>query len=178
MMTIDSLAINFLVFISVCFSLPCVSQTHTTDNQEVTFLVKEGQTVTVRGNLKTGVNAAIIVRGTLQVEGDMIIHHHLNLIIEGEGKLIVGGNLESQSLLKKEIAVSDSGRFTVQNIFHAGSNMQITVHDQGLIRAKGIIADRSLTVKGTRNFLVSDCRCKTAHDAACDFCQSLVADSL
>lgn len=170
-----------LFLICAIFAFPCVSQTHidkkSAGHQDVTFLVQEGQTISVKGNLKTGRNAVIIVRGTLQVEGDMIVQHDLNLVIEGEGKLIVGGNLETQSLQKKEIAVSGSGQFSVQNSFYAGANMQITFLGQGMIRAKKIIADNALTVSGTQNFLVSDCRCASANQA-CNFCNTLVADSL
>lgn len=149
---------------------------YATQPDPLTFLVKAGQTILVKGNLEIGADAVIEVRGTLLVEGDMVINEDLNLLVTDQGKLVVKGDVVSNSTLIKNIMVTGAGQVRIDKVFQAGDNMNVITDQNGRINAQKVIAQQSAKIGGTRNFLIlSDCTCP---QQACNFCNLIPAAKL
>lgn len=146
--------------------------------KKATFLVKAGQNILVKGNLELGLDAVVEVRGTLIVEGDMVISDNLALLVTGEGKLLVKGSVLCKSKLKKSILVTETGQFTIASFFHAGDNMDIVTYGAGLVSANKVVADPGARIGGTYNFTAPDCSCSSANKGPCNFCHMLAAAKL
>lgn len=136
------------------------------------FLIEAGKSVVVKENCNIGPNTILEVRGSLLVEGDLIIRQDLELIIAGEGKLIVKGDVTSQSLALKIIQVLDRGEFTIDGTFNANDNTKITTLGNGFITANRVVAGSTAELSGTRQFTTLACACDEGIN--CDFCKTSV----
>lgn len=134
------------------------------------FLIEAGKSVVVKENCNIGPNTILEVRGSLLVEGDLVIRQDLELIIAGEGKLIVKGDVNSQSLALKTIQVLDRGEFTIEGTFNANENTKITTLGNGFITANRVVASSKAELSGTGQFITSACACDEGIN--CDFCKT------
>lgn len=134
------------------------------------FVIEAGKSVVVKENCNIGPNTILEVRGSLLIEGDLVIRQDLELIVAGEGKLIVKGDVMSQSLALKSIQVLDRGEFTIEGTFNANDNTKITTLGNGFITANRVVASSKAELSGTGQFTTSACACDDGIN--CDFCKT------
>lgn len=144
----------------------------TAANDKSRFVIEAGKSVIVKENCNIGPNTILEVRGSLLVEGDFVIRQDLELIIAGEGKLIVKGDVMSQSLALKTIQVLDRGEFTIDGTFNANENTKITTLGNGFITASRVVASSTAELAGTRQLTTLACACDEGIN--CDFCKMSV----
>lgn len=134
------------------------------------FLIEAGKSVVVKENCNIGPNTILEVRGSLLIEGDLVIRQDLELIVAGEGKLLVKGDVMSQSLALKSIQVIDQGIFSIDGTFHANDNTKIMTLNDGAINSNRVVASKDVALEGTRQFTTISCACDDGIN--CDFCKT------
>jgi hypothetical protein len=139
-------------------------------NDKSKFLIEAGRSVVVKENCNIGPNTILEVRGSLLIEGNLVVRQDLELIVAGEGKLIVKGDVMSQSLALKNIQVIDRGEFSVEGTFHANDNTRIMTSSDGAISANRVVASKNVELTGTRQFTTLSCACDDGIN--CDFCKT------
>jgi hypothetical protein len=133
------------------------------------FLIEAGRSVTVKENCNIGPNTVLEVRGVLLIEGDLVIRKDLELIVAGEGKLYIKGDVIAQSTAIKNIQVLDRGELSVEGTFNANENTKIMTQGGGSITTNRVVASKTVQITGTRQFVASACACDSGLN--CDFCQ-------
>lgn len=147
-----------------------VDKAATPTNDKSRFLIEAGRSVVVKENCNIGPNTILEVRGSLLIEGNLVVRQDLELIVAGEGKLIVKGDVMSQSLALKSIQVLDQGEFSVNGTFIANDNTKITTLGNGTISANRVVASKTVELAGTRQFTTLSCACDDSIN--CDFCKT------
>jgi cytoskeletal protein CcmA (bactofilin family) len=145
------------------------------NHEGITFIVEPGRTILVKGDFLIESDAVIDIRGTLLVEGEMLVNKGLSLVIRGQGKLLVKGDLKNQSARLKSITVLDNGQLSIDGTLDTNENIEIITEGMGLIKASKIVVRDNASLGGTRNLEVSNCNCEqVSKKSEPNICQLLV----
>jgi hypothetical protein len=129
-------------------------------NGVIKFVVEPGRTILVKGDFLIESDAIIDIQGILVVEGSMVTSKSLDLIISGEGKLLINGGFKNLSTVHKNISVLDKGELSIGGTFKPNENIEIITGGLGVIKANKVFAGDRIRISGTRNLIAPDCNCE------------------
>ena len=127
--------------------------------EKIRLIVAQDQQVRVKGNFLVKSYSDVEVYGVLVVEGDIRIYDRLSLMIAGNGKVVVSGNVTSFTSAQKEFTIQDQGEFIVMGLFTTGTETVISIAGNSVMSMDAILADSDLVLRGDGKILSNHCGC-------------------